>query len=77
MTGQAEGIVVTPKGAAVLAAILAHERGERGPVTPSEFHPATIRRLIATGLIVDTSRRHGLELTGLGWRVAYTGEESR
>ncbi len=71
---QVGDVVVTPTGAQVLHEILRHERGERGPVVVDEIHPATRQRLIHTGLVVCTSRRHDVELTGLGWRVAYHGE---
>lgn len=74
---EAEGVVVTPSGAVVLAEILRHERGERGPVHTDEIHPATLNRLIGTALVVDTSPRLGLELTGLGWRVAYAGQDAQ
>lgn len=69
-------VVVTPTGARVLHEILRHERGERAPVVVDEIHPATLQRLIHTGLMVATSRSHGVELTGLGWRVAHHGEET-
>lgn len=56
VTINGETIVVTPTGARTLAALLAARRGVRTAVMEIEVHPATLARLVSTGLVTRGAR---------------------